>query len=79
MTHFCAVIRGEISPLVSACEGMKTLAVVAAIREAAATGRPVRPTELLAAGGAGNAENMNFNIDSCDSFVDESAWNKTAP
>jgi len=31
---------------------MQTLAVVAAMRDAAATGRPVRPADLLAAGGA---------------------------
>lgn len=79
MTHFCAVIRGEIAPLVSAREGMQTLAVVAAMREAAATGRPVRPADLLAAGGGGDAENLNFNIDTVGSFVDESAWNKPAP
>ncbi|MBL8587286.1 MAG: Gfo/Idh/MocA family oxidoreductase [Methylobacteriaceae bacterium] len=40
--HFCAVARGEAAPLVSGREGMKTLAVIEAIRGAAASGRSVK-------------------------------------
>jgi predicted dehydrogenase len=36
--HFCAVVRGETAPLVSAREGLRTLAVIEAIRQAARTG-----------------------------------------
>lgn len=41
--QFCRVIRGLEPPLVSGREGLRTLEVVAAIKEAAATGRIVRP------------------------------------
>ena len=41
MADFAAVIRGERPPLVSGAEGMKSLAVVEAIAEAAATRGPV--------------------------------------
>jgi predicted dehydrogenase len=37
--HFCAVIRGEAQPLVPGREGLNTLKVIAAIKEAAETGR----------------------------------------
>jgi predicted dehydrogenase len=36
--HFCAVIRGEEEPLVSGREGLATLAVIAAVKQAARTG-----------------------------------------
>lgn len=39
LRHFGAVIAGQASPLVSAVEGARSLATVAAIREAAASGR----------------------------------------
>jgi predicted dehydrogenase len=39
--HFCRVIRGEESPLVSGREGLSTLKVVAAAKQAAETGRLV--------------------------------------
>lgn len=38
--HFAEVIRGEARPLVSAREGMRTLAVVDAVKRAAQTGTP---------------------------------------
>jgi predicted dehydrogenase len=39
--QFCRVIRGTEPPLVSGREGLETLKVIAAVREAAATGRTV--------------------------------------
>ena len=39
--HFCAVIRGEEEPLVSGREGLATLAVIEAVKQAARTGAPV--------------------------------------
>jgi predicted dehydrogenase len=39
--HFCRVIRGEEQPLVSGREGLNTLNVIAAIKEAARTGATV--------------------------------------
>ena len=43
LVHFHEVIRGRAAPLVSAREGMATLAVVEAIKTAARTGRAVAP------------------------------------
>lgn len=40
--HFCAVIRGVEQPLVSGREGMRTLAVVEAVKQAARSGTRVR-------------------------------------
>ena len=40
--QFCRVIRGLEPPLVSGREGLETLKVIAAVKEAAATGRTVR-------------------------------------
>ena len=40
---FMAVIRGEETPLVSGREGLRTLAVVEAIRRSAARGEPAIP------------------------------------
>ena len=41
--QFVAVIRGEEAPLVSGREGLATLRVIAAMKEAATSGRTVRP------------------------------------
>jgi len=40
--QFCRVIRGREQPLVSGRDGLETLEVIAAVKEAAATGRTVR-------------------------------------
>jgi predicted dehydrogenase len=40
--NFCAVIRGREAPVVSGREGLSTLKVISAVKEAAATGRLVR-------------------------------------
>jgi predicted dehydrogenase len=37
--HFCQVVRGEETPLVSGREGLKTLKVIVAAKEAAVTGQ----------------------------------------
>jgi predicted dehydrogenase len=42
--HFCRVIRGEETPLVSGREGLNTLKVIAAVKEAARTGELVSIT-----------------------------------
>jgi predicted dehydrogenase len=39
--HFCQVIRGQVQPLVTGREGLNTLKVIVAIKEAAATGQLV--------------------------------------
>jgi predicted dehydrogenase len=39
--HFCAVVRGQAQPLVSGREGLRTLQVVEAVKEAARTGATV--------------------------------------
>jgi predicted dehydrogenase len=41
LAHFCDVIEGKAIPVVSARDGLQNLRVVAAISEAARTGRPV--------------------------------------
>ncbi|QDL94575.1 Gfo/Idh/MocA family oxidoreductase (plasmid) [Paroceanicella profunda] len=52
--QFARVIRGEEAPLVSGREGLATLAVVEAVKQAAASGTPVTPQGRAAAeGGAG--------------------------
>ncbi|HQZ12419.1 MAG TPA: Gfo/Idh/MocA family oxidoreductase [Devosia sp.] len=43
LDHWCAVLRGAAAPLVSAEEGLKTLAVIDAIQRSAATGEPAVP------------------------------------
>lgn len=43
MAHFCDVVAGKASPLVSGAEGLRTLEVLEAIKQAAATGRPQSP------------------------------------
>ena len=42
MQHFAAVVKGAQAPLVSGIEGLKSLAVVEAIAQSAASGREVR-------------------------------------
>ena len=44
ITHFAAVIRGEVQPVCSGRDGLKTLKVVDAVVEAARTGAPVDVT-----------------------------------
>lgn len=41
LTHFCAVVRGDATPLISAEDGVRTLAATSAILEAGASGRTV--------------------------------------
>jgi predicted dehydrogenase len=41
LAHFCAVIRGEAQPLVTARDGLQNLKITEAIAEAARTGRIV--------------------------------------
>ena len=48
MRNFAASIRGDAAPVVSGCEGARTLAGTLAITESARTGRPVRLDELMA-------------------------------
>lgn len=46
LEHFCRVIRGETSPLVSAQEGARTLAATLAVLESAQRGSPVAVSKL---------------------------------
>ncbi len=46
MRHFCDVIMGEAEPLVSGEEGLKTLAVIEAIQQAANTGNSVNIADI---------------------------------
>jgi predicted dehydrogenase len=48
IANFCDVIRGRAPPVVSGREGLRTLAVIAAIKEAATTGSTVEVSEILA-------------------------------
>jgi predicted dehydrogenase len=43
LQHFCRVIRGEEAPRSSGADATRTLAVVAAVQEAARTGKAVQP------------------------------------
>ena len=47
LEHFCRVIRGEEEPIITAADGLMTLATTLAIAASSETGRPVNPTELL--------------------------------
>lgn len=47
LQHFCHVIRGEEEPVISAEDGLLTLATTLAILESSDTGRSVNPMELL--------------------------------
>lgn len=46
LQHFVQVIRREVEPLVSAADAARTLALIEAIREAAATGRACAPAQI---------------------------------
>lgn len=46
LAHFMNVVSGDASPLVSAHDGMMTLATVLAIAESGRTRRPIRPADL---------------------------------
>ncbi len=46
IVHFAAVIRGEAQPLVSGREGLKTLAVIEAIKQSARSGETVVPDSV---------------------------------
>ena len=39
--HFCDVIRGRAKPIVSGREGLQTLKVIEAVKQAAGSGQPV--------------------------------------
>jgi predicted dehydrogenase len=39
--NLCEVVRGRAEPVVTGREGLKTLKVIAAVKEAAASGQPV--------------------------------------
>jgi predicted dehydrogenase len=41
LTHFCAVVRGEVAPLVTARDALQTLRVTLAINDSARAGRPI--------------------------------------
>ncbi|WP_298239875.1 Gfo/Idh/MocA family oxidoreductase [uncultured Bradyrhizobium sp.] len=47
LRHFCAVIRGQEQPLITAEDAMGTLAVVEAVSEAARTGQKVSPGRIM--------------------------------
>ncbi|UWU76680.1 Gfo/Idh/MocA family oxidoreductase [Bradyrhizobium huanghuaihaiense] len=47
LRHFCAVIRGEEQPLITAEDAMGTLAVVEAVSEAARTGQTISPGRIM--------------------------------
>jgi predicted dehydrogenase len=47
LEHFCKVIRGEEEPVITAADGLLTLATTLAILESSETGRSVSPQELL--------------------------------
>ena len=49
LRHFCDVVRGRAEPLVSARDGLETLRVVAAVKQAARGGRMVRLDQPQAA------------------------------
>ena len=42
LANFCSVLRGEAAPLVSGAEGLATLRVIEAVKEAARRGERVR-------------------------------------
>jgi predicted dehydrogenase len=47
LEHFCKVIRGDEEPVITAADGLMTLATTLAVLESAETGRAVNPQELL--------------------------------
>jgi predicted dehydrogenase len=56
LAHFCRVIRGAETPLVSGQEGLKTLAATQAVLESAHCHLPVQPGELAKAATLGKQE-----------------------
>jgi predicted dehydrogenase len=50
VSHFTDVIRGEVDPICSGRDGLKTMRVVDAVAESARFGRPVKLTEPAATG-----------------------------
>ena len=77
--HFAAVICGEEEPLVSGYEGLCTLAVIDAMREAAKTGRAICPADLIAVDKTTAKENMRFTAEAGAHVKADSAWTKQAP
>lgn len=47
LEHFCKVIRGQEKPVISAADGLLTLATTLAVLESSESGRSVNPLELL--------------------------------
>ncbi|MGL9623819.1 Gfo/Idh/MocA family oxidoreductase [Bradyrhizobium sp. U531] len=47
LRHFCAMIRGDEQPLITAEDAMGTLAVVEAVGEAARTGQTISPGRIM--------------------------------
>ena len=79
INHLAAVIRGEVKPLVSGYEGLCTLAVIDAMREAAKTGRAICPADLIAADKMAADENMRFTAKAGAHVKADSAWTNQAP
>ncbi len=77
--HFAAVIRGEVKPLVSGHEGLRTLAVIEAMREAAKTGRTICPADLVAIDEPVAKENMHFTAEAGAHVKADKAWTNPAP
>ena len=77
--HFAAVIQGEAKPLVSGYEGLCTLAVIDAMREAAKTGRAICPADLIAVDKTAAEENMRFTAKARAHVKADSAWTNQAP
>jgi predicted dehydrogenase len=79
INHFAAVIRGEAKPLVSGHEGLCTLAVIDAMREAAKTGRAICPADLIAIEKTVAEENMRFTAKARTHVKADKAWTNPAP
>lgn len=47
LEHFCRVIRGEEEPVITAADGLLTLATTLAVKKSSETGRSIKPLELL--------------------------------
>jgi len=79
INHFAAVIRGEAKPLVSGHEGLCTLAVIEAMREAAKTGWAICPADLIAIEKPVAEENMRFTAKARTHVKNDKAWTNPAP
>ena len=79
INHFAAVIRGEAEPLVSGHEGLCTLAVIEAMREAAKTGWAICPADLIAIEKPVAEENMRFTAKARTHVKADKAWTNPAP